>query len=171
MQRVNQGSNIARGAISRLIFAAPALVGIVFLLCAFSGGNPGQRPDFEQSSFAIVRPDGARYVFKAEVAKTEEQHAYGLMNVHSLPADRGMIFTFYPPVEAAFWMKNTYIPLDILFVRPDGIIGRIAASAQPQDMTPIHSQEPISAVLEINGGLAKKYGLRAGDRVEFPSSE
>jgi hypothetical protein len=134
-----------------------------------SGGDSGLRPPFERSTIAIIRADGARFSFEAEVASTKKQKAYGLMFVRSMPDDKGMIFTFSPPEEAVFWMKNTLISLDMLFVRPNGTIGRIAAEAQPKDTTPISSQEPVSAVIEINGGLAKKYGLGAGDKVEFPA--
>jgi uncharacterized membrane protein (UPF0127 family) len=88
------------------------------------------------------------------------------MFVTSLRDDEGMIFPYAPPRKVSFWMKNTLIPLDMLFVQSDGTIGRIAASAQPQDVTPISSQEPVSAVIEINGGLAKKDGFEAGDKVE-----
>jgi len=66
-------------------------------------------------------------------------------------------------------MKNTLIQLDMLFVRPDGVIGQIKAKARPQDKTLIYSQGPVSAVIEINGGLAKKYGLSTGDKVESPA--
>ena len=146
-----------------------AVVGLGALLWVFDGsGGDESRPPFEQSSFSIINAKGARFSFEAEVARSKKEQAYGLMFMRSMPDNKGMIFTFSPPGEAIFWMKNTLIPLDILFVRPDGTIGRIAASAQPQDMTPIRSQQPISAVIEINGGLAKKYGLETGDKVETP---
>ena len=100
------------------------------------------------------------------MAKSEQDQAYGLMFIRSLPDNEAMIFPFIPPHEVHFWMKNTFIPLDMLFVRPDGVIGRIAAEAQPQDETPISSQGPIIAVIEIKGGLAKKDVLNIGDMVE-----
>jgi hypothetical protein len=146
-----------------------AIVGLGALLWVFDGsGGVESRPSFEQSSFSIINAKGERFSFKAEVAQSKKEQAYGLMFMRSMPEDKGMIFTFSPPSEAVFWMKNTLIPLDILFVRPDGTIGLIVASAQPQDMTPIRSQEPISAVIEINGGLSKKVGLETGDKVESP---
>ena len=85
----------------------------------------------------------------------------------SLAADRGMIFPYDPPQEAAFWMKNTLIPLDMVFIRPDGTIARIA-TAKALDLTPVPSGEPISAVLELRGGRAAELGIRAGDRVDWP---
>ena len=87
----------------------------------------------------------------------------------SLAPDRGMIFPHDQPRPASFWMKNTLIPLDIIFVRADGTIARIAANATPLSLTPIPSFEPVSAVLEIAGGRAAELGIEAGDRVEWGS--
>jgi uncharacterized membrane protein (UPF0127 family) len=79
-----------------------------------------------------------------------------------------MIFPFFPPKHVAFWMKNTLIPLDMLFVRADGTLGRIAAEAQPEDTTPISSEGDVIAVIEINGCVAKKDGFKTGDKVKSP---
>ena len=84
----------------------------------------------------------------------------------SLAGDRGMIFPYTPPQEVAFWMKNTLIPLDIVFIRPDGTIGRIT-HAKELDLTPLPSGEPIGAVLEIRGGRAAELGIREGDKAEW----
>jgi uncharacterized membrane protein (UPF0127 family) len=91
------------------------------------------------------------------------------MFVRSMQKDQGMIFPMIPPRPVFFWMKNTLIPLDMLFVSPDGTLGWIESEARPQDETPIYSQGAVSAVIEINGGLAKKYGLSAGDKVDSPA--
>ena len=85
----------------------------------------------------------------------------------SLAPDRGMIFPYQPPQEVAFWMKNTLIPLDMLFIRGDGTIVRIA-TAKPLDLTPVSSGEPISAVLEIAGGRAAELGIKEGDIASWP---
>jgi uncharacterized membrane protein (UPF0127 family) len=85
---------------------------------------------------------------------------------HSLAPDRGMIFPYDPPQNVAFWMKNTLIPLDMVFIRADGTIARIA-TAQPLDETPVPAGEPIAAVLELAGGRAAQLSIRAGDRVEW----
>lgn len=127
------------------------------------------RPDFDRSTVTVIRTDGMRFSFKAEVATRDKDHTYGLMFVRSMPDDRCMIFPYAPPMSVVFWMKNTLIPLDMLFVRPDGVIGQIKAKAHPQDETFIYSQGPVSAVIELNGGLANKYGLSTGDKVESPS--
>ena len=88
------------------------------------------------------------------------------MFVRSLAPDRGMIFPYDPPQQVAFWMKNTLIPLDIIFIRADGKIARIA-NAKPHDETPLPSGEPAAVVLEIRGGRAAELGIKAGDRVDW----
>jgi uncharacterized protein len=105
--------------------------------------------------------------FTVAVAATPEQQERGLMFVKSLPPDRGMIFPYDPPQEVAFWMKNTLIPLDIVYVRSDGTIVRIA-NAQAMDITPLPSGEPVALVLEIGGGRAKELGIQEGDTVSWP---
>jgi uncharacterized membrane protein (UPF0127 family) len=118
---------------------------------------------------------GAARQFKVEVARTVEQQERGLMFRTGIPADGGMLFTPYPaegggPREASFWMRNTPSPLDILFIRPDGTIARIAANAQPFSEDRILSGEPVSAVLEINAGKAAELGIAAGDKVSWVGS-
>jgi len=89
------------------------------------------------------------------------------MFIRSLGPDQGMIFPYSPPQNVAFWMKNTLIPLDMLFIRADGTIARIV-TAKPLDETSIPSGEPVVAVLEIRGGRAGELGIREGDRGEWP---
>ena len=89
------------------------------------------------------------------------------MFVKSLQPDAGMIFPYDPPQEVAFWMKNTLIPLDMLFIRADGTIARIV-TAKPLDETAIPGGEPIAAVLEIRGGRAAELGVKEGDTVSWP---
>ena len=103
-----------------------------------------------------------------EVAKTPEQQAQGLMFRKSLGADQGMIFPRDPPVDASFWMKNTLIPLDIIFIRSDGTIARIAENTVPMSLDPIPSLEPVAAVLEIAGGRASELGIKPNDKVVWP---
>ena len=104
--------------------------------------------------------------FTVEVAATPQQQESGLMFVKHLAPDRGMIFPYDPPQPVAFWMHNTLIPLDMVFIRADGTIARIA-TAKPLDDTPVPSGEPIAAVLEIAGGRAAELGIVPGDRVEW----
>ena len=91
----------------------------------------------------------------------------GLMHRQSLAPDRGMIFPYDPPRPASFWMKNTLIPLDLIFVRSDGTIGSIAANAVPLSLDPIPSGEPVAAVLEIAGGRSAELGIGPGDKVSW----
>ncbi len=114
-----------------------------------------------------IRSATGEHRFTVEVAATPEQQERGLMFVRSLAPDRGMIFPYDPPQQVSFWMKNTLIPLDMIFIRADGTIARIA-TAKPLDETPVPGGEPIAAVLEIAAGRAAELGIRAGDKVEWP---
>ncbi|MBO9624578.1 MAG: DUF192 domain-containing protein [Sphingomonas sp.] len=119
----------------------------------------------------IQTRSGARQ-FNVEIARTVEEQERGLMYRTNLPPDGGMLFTPYPaegggPREASFWMKNTPSPLDILFIRPDGTIATIAANAVPFSEKTLRSGEPVSAVLEINGGKAAELGIAPGDKVTW----
>jgi len=109
-----------------------------------------------------IRSKTGVHRFSVEVAATEEQQERGLMYRKSLAGDRGMIFPYDPPQDVAFWMKNTLIPLDILYIRADGTIARIT-KAEAMDLTPLPAGEPIAAVLEIRGGRAAELGIREGD--------
>jgi len=115
-----------------------------------------------------VRSDGRVHRFTVEVARSGEEQAYGLMNRTRLGPDEGMLFPFERHHAASFWMKNTLIPLDIIFVRADGRIARIAANTVPESLTPVRVSEPVAAVLEIPGGRAAELGIEEGDRVSWP---
>jgi len=104
--------------------------------------------------------------FTVEVARTEPQQAQGLMNRRALAPNAGMIFPFDPPRPASFWMRNTLIPLDLIFVRTDGTIARIATGV-PLSEEEIVVAESLTAVLEIPGGRAAQLGIRVGDRVSW----
>ena len=114
----------------------------------------------------IETRNGARR-FSVEVARTGEEQARGLMYRTSLPEDGGMIFPMDPPRPAAFWMKNTPLPLDIIFIRADGTIARIAARTTPYSLDLVESGEPVAAVLEIAGGKAAAAGIAEGDHVRW----
>lgn len=113
----------------------------------------------------VIESAGKRLKFKVWIADTPERREQGLMFVKQLPPDGGMLFPYPGESDVAFWMKNTFIPLDLLFVRRDGSIARIAERARPHDLTPIPAGEPVLAVLELAGGTAAKLGLRRGDHV------
>jgi uncharacterized membrane protein (UPF0127 family) len=106
-----------------------------------------------------------RVRFQVEIAATPAQQRKGLMFRKSLAPDRGMLFTYSKPQPAAFWMKNTLIPLDILYIAPSGKILSIVRNARPYDETPLPSGGLILGVLEIAGGRAAQLGILPGDRV------
>ena len=114
-----------------------------------------------------IRTKGATHQFTVEVAATPEQQERGLMFRRSVPADRGMIFPYDPPQNVSFWMKNTLIPLDIIFIRGDGTIVRIT-NAKALDETPLPSGEPVAVVLEIRAGRAAELGIKEGDVASWP---
>jgi len=113
-----------------------------------------------------VRSATGEHRFTVQVAATPEQQERGLMFVRSLGPDEGMIFPYSPAQDVAFWMRNTLIPLDMVFIRADGSIARIV-TAKALDETPIPSGEPVAAVLEIRGGRAAELGIREGDVVSW----
>jgi len=108
-----------------------------------------------------------RHVFKVEVARTEDEQERGLMFRPSIPANGGMLFPFAIPRVASFWMKNTQAPLDMIFIRTDGSIARIAENTIPYSLDPVSSGEPVKAVLEIAGGRAAELGIGEGDKVDW----
>ena len=112
----------------------------------------------------IETQSGAR-VFQTELARTPQQKERGLMFRDTLASDHAMLFIFPQEDTVRFWMKNTRIPLDMLFIRHDGIIVHIHPMAKPYDETLISSFAPVKMVLEISGGEAAKQGITVGDRV------
>ena len=114
-----------------------------------------------------VTHEQRRHAFRVEVARTSAEQARGLMFRTKMGADEGMIFPMEPARPAAFWMRNTVIPLDIIFVGEDRRILNIAANTVPYSETPVPSAGKASAVLELNGGRAAELGLAAGDRVDW----
>lgn len=105
--------------------------------------------------------------FTLELAATAREQEIGLMNRTSLPDDGGMIFPHDPPRDARFWMKNTLIPLDLIFISPDKKIIRIAHEAEPESLSPIPSGGTVISVIEIQGGLSRKLGIDEGDSVTY----
>ena len=108
-----------------------------------------------------------RHAFRVEVARSEAEQAKGLMFRTAMGANEGMLFPRTPPDIASFWMHNTVIPLDIVFIGLDHRIINIAANAVPYDETPLSAAGTTLAVLELNGGRAAELGIAPGDRVEW----
>jgi uncharacterized membrane protein (UPF0127 family) len=113
-----------------------------------------------------IRSATGIHPFTVQVAASPAEQERGLMFRRSLRRDEGMIFPYDPPQAVAFWMRNTLIPLDMIFIRADGTIARIA-TARPLDETPVPAGEPVAAVLEIGGGRAAELGIREGDLVRW----
>ncbi len=119
-------------------------------------------------TLSIASQGGQRQTFRVEVARNDADRAQGLMFRRSMPADQGMLFDFGRVEPVSMWMQNTYLSLDMLFIRPDGTIARIAANTEPLSTRTIPSGESVLAVLELNAGTAARLGIKAGDRVEHP---
>ena len=122
--------------------------------------------DLEQVQLCI-KSKTKTHSFVVEIAKTSQQQAKGMMFRTELADDRGMLFPFTEIRMASFWMKNTVIPLDIIFIRSDGVIENIAENAEPYSTIPVESTSPVAAVLELRGGLAAEMGIAAGDKVAW----
>ena len=152
---------------------------IAVALVACSPGSGDAAPQSSQSAPAVHPVSGLPVVplkvtsgskvhqFRVELARTPQEQAKGLMFRTEMGPDEGMIFPFDPPRGASFWMRNTVIPLDLIFVAPDGRISNIAANAIPYDESPLTSNGEAKAVLELNGGRAAELGIKPGDRVEW----
>nr|WP_245873081.1 DUF192 domain-containing protein [Albidovulum inexpectatum] len=117
---------------------------------------------------AEFRWDGGAARFSVEIADDESERARGLMHRESLPRGAGMLFVYDRPGPVAFWMKNTLIPLDMIFVAPDGRVTAVHSMAKPLDLTPIPGPSDTVMVLEINGGLARALGLGPGAVMRHP---
>ena len=130
------------------------------------GELPLSEAGLKQVPLAIQTSD-AIHDFVVEVAVTGAEQAQGLMFRTRLAPDKGMIFPFPEDRVASFWMKNTVIPLDIIFIRRDGTIESIAANTTPYSLDPVRSNEPVATVLEIAAGRAAELGLAPGDTVTW----
>jgi uncharacterized protein len=133
-------------------------------LCAFAGDAARAA---SVQPLEIVTRNGV-HVFSVEMATTEQEKETGLMYRKELPDGKGMLFDFSPEQQVSMWMKNTYIPLDMIFIRADGRILRIAENTEPLSTKIIPSGGPAKGVLEVIAGTAKKYGIAPGDRVAHP---
>ena len=115
----------------------------------------------------IVTKTGV-HVFAVELAVTDEERARGLMFRKELPEGQGMLFDFKRDQDVSMWMENTYVSLDMIFIRADGRIARIAENTEPLSRRIISSGGPVRAVLEVVAGTAKKLGIAPGDKVAHP---
>lgn len=140
----------------RAIFSALALsLAVPLAGCA---GDPSEAESAATIPVTVTMA-GKAHVFNVEVARTDAEQDKGLMFRTSLPADGGMLFPFAKPRIGSFWMKNTLIPLDIIFIRADGSIDRIAENTIPESLEPVVSGGEVSAVLELAGGTAARLNI------------
>lgn len=116
----------------------------------------------------IVTLTGEAHLFQVTLADTPEKQAQGLMYVENLPPQNGMLFPMQPPRVAQFWMRNTLIPLDMIFIKPGGTIAQIVTRRDTQSDTPTRSLDKVSGVLELNAGEAARLRIGIGDRVIMP---
>jgi uncharacterized membrane protein (UPF0127 family) len=116
----------------------------------------------------VLKTETGDHRFTVEVAETNEERALGLMYRRSLPDDGGMLFIYDRPQPATMWMKNTLIPLDMIFIAADGTVHRIESNTEPFSTALISSEGNVLAVLEVNAGQAEKIGLKRGDKVVYP---
>ncbi|MGH6736255.1 MAG: DUF192 domain-containing protein [Methyloceanibacter sp.] len=116
----------------------------------------------------VLETDTGEHRFEVEVATSDGERALGLMFRRSLPETGGMLFLYDRPQPAAMWMRNTYIPLDMIFISAGGRVHRIEANTEPFSTEVISSSGEVVGVLELNAGQAEKIGLKRGDRVVYP---
>jgi uncharacterized membrane protein (UPF0127 family) len=116
----------------------------------------------------VLKTATGDHAFNIEVMASDQERALGLMFRRSLPENSGMLFIYDPPQPATMWMKNTLIPLDMVFISADARVHRIESNAEPFSETLIPSDGDVVGVLELNGGEAGKIGLRRGDKVIYP---
>jgi uncharacterized membrane protein (UPF0127 family) len=157
----------------RQALTAAFLASLLLGACAFgdrsnaaSAGEAAYISPLED--LTIVGADGKAHAFKVEIADDEAEREHGLMNRPSMPRDHGMLFEFQDKRERSFWMRNTFIPLDIIYLDETGRIVSIQANAIPFNETPLPSYGSATGVLEINGGLADELGIKQGDTVRHP---
>src|SRR5437899_4225465 len=157
--RVNRGF-----VMRRCLLVLLAALSVLILPCA---GVAGSVAAAELQPLEIASKGGV-HVFAVEMASTPAEQAKGLMFRRELPEGQGMLFDFHHEQPTSFWMKNTYIPLDTIFIRGDGRILRIAENTVPLSEALVPSGGPVRAVLEVNAGMARKLGIAPGDRVAHP---
>lgn len=135
------------------------LLGLLLAPCAASALDPGE---------LVIETATGAHRFTVELAATPGDRARGLMYRQNMQPDHGMLFDFQTEQPVAFWMKNTPLPLDMLFINGKGVVLQIAEDTEPYSEAPIPSEQPVRAVLELNAGISRKLGITPGAKVEHP---
>jgi len=148
-----------------------AILGICALLSAQTNEDGNLEDAFGQNTLIISADEHACYFFNIFVAATREQSMRGLMHVRELPDFTGMLFVYREAGVRSMWMKNTYIPLDILFVRGDGSVANIVKDTVPLTLDSISAIEPVNFVLELNAGITEKLGIGTDSHFVFTDME
>jgi len=160
-----------RPLVARLTVALALAAGVALVPACKNSGGPrpatGLAPADALTASVVVDTGERQLTFRVELARTPEERERGLMYRDKLAADAGMLFIFERPAPQTFWMKNTLIPLDMIFIGADRTIVGIVENAEPLTLTPRGVPEPSQFVLEIGGGLSARLGIRAGQHVLF----
>lgn len=147
------------------------VLAVLLALLAFPAALAAQNGDshsvFETDDLWIDS-GGTRHHFTVEIADTQQKRSLGLMFREDVPTGTGMLFDFEKPRDVAMWMKNTYVPLDMLFIDEAGTILNIATDTTPLSLEPVRSAGPALGVLELRAGTTARLGIEAGDKVEHP---
>ena len=145
------------------------VLGLLSLLPAAAFGQEPDiskaQPELPKEKLVIVGRSGEQHAFNVEVAKTPDQQTVGLMFRTAVAPDGGMLFDWGSPRESQMWMRNTLVPLDMVFINADGTIRSIAENTVPQSMAIIDSRGPVRATLELAGGTTERLDIRVGDKV------
>ena len=151
---------------ARGVKSAKAIAAAILLLALGAGVAAAAR---EQANFKTgrltIHADGRKVDYQVEVADNNRLRGLGLMHRHSLPENQGMLLLFAQPQRASIWMKNTFIPLDLLYIDDQGRIVKILENAIPRSTGAMRSNGKVKAVLELNAGQVNKWGMAVGDRV------
>ncbi|MEL6683462.1 MAG: DUF192 domain-containing protein [Pseudomonadota bacterium] len=136
-------------------------------LCSLSVGHTAWATCSDET--VTIYGDWGQANFSVDIADDHQERARGLMFVEDMPTMSGMLFIYERPQPVSFWMKNTLIPLDMIFTAPDGEILSIHEGAVPGDLTPIPGGDAVQMVLEVNGGMVSRLGIEIGDVMQHPS--
>ena len=142
---------------------------LLVIVSLFLMYNLGEVSASMKSELSIITSNGSKHNFLVEVAKTEEEKKIGLMFRKTLAKNAGMLFLYKREALRLMWMKNTFIPLDILFIDKNGVIKRVVKRTIPHSLATISSRQSVLAVLELRGGITSSLEIKKGDRIEHPA--
>lgn len=150
--------------VAAAFIALVAVIGFAGFANFVNSGHPAST-----SQLVVLGVDGQRHEYMVELAQTPAQQETGLMFRDHMAADHGMLFIYPRVAPVAMWMRNTRIPLDMLFIDEAGVVVTIHEGARPYDETPIPSGHPVKAVLELNGGQVAQNGIQVGNKIVHPA--